>query len=101
MGIHEGRGIDDAEYIVKLRNRFPMRKWLETIPCKLTMAQLVTMCPSLGKQMADKFDDLTTRSATKGVRSIAVAWHLPVSMHGHSLAALLDTGSSLTLIGED
>jgi hypothetical protein len=72
---------------------------LDTIPCKLTMAQLVTLCPSFGKKMADKIDDLSTRPTD--VRSVAVAWHLPVQMHGHSLAALLDTGSSLTLIGED
>jgi RNase H-like domain found in reverse transcriptase/Reverse transcriptase (RNA-dependent DNA polymerase)/Integrase zinc binding domain/gag-polyprotein putative aspartyl protease len=91
--------ISDGEYMVKLRHRFPMRKWLDTIPCKLTMAQLVTLCPSFGKKMADKIDDLSTRPTD--VRSVAVAWHLPVTMHGHNLAALLDTGSSLTLIGED
>ena len=49
--------------------------------------------------MADKIDDLSTKPSD--VRSVAVAWHLPVTMHGHQLAALLDTGSSLTLIGED
>jgi gag-polyprotein putative aspartyl protease len=91
--------ISDGEYMVKLRHRFPMRKWLDSIPCKLTMAQLVTLCPSFGKKMADKIDDLSTRPTD--VRSVAVAWHLPVTMHGHSLAALLDTGSSLTLIGEE
>ena len=63
------------------------------------MAQLVTLCPSFGKKMADKIDDLSTRPSD--VRAVAVAWHLPVTMHGHSLAALLDTGSSLTLIGEE
>ena len=77
-----------------------MRKWLESVPCKMTMAQLVALCPSFGRKMADKIDDLTERDPHT-VKSVAVAWHLPVTMHGHQLAALLDTGSSLTLIGED
>ena len=66
----------------------------------MAMAQLVALCPSFGRKMADKIDDLTERDPHTA-KSVAVAWHLPVTMHGHQLAALLDTGSSLTLIGED
>jgi hypothetical protein len=91
----------DEDFVVNLRTRFPMREWLDKIQCKLSVAQLVALCPSFGRKMADKIDLLTNKDlAVQKASSIGVAWHLPVSIKGQSLAALLDTGSALTIIGE-
>ena len=73
---------------------------MNTVQCKLSLAQIVTLCPDFGDRMADKIDDLTKATPKLSVNSVSVAWHLPVQIHGQNLAALLDTGSALTLIGE-
>ena len=73
---------------------------MNSVQCKLSLAQIVTLCPDFGDKMADKIDDLTKSTPKISVNSVSVAWHLPVQIHGQNLAALLDTGSALTLIGE-
>ena len=90
----------DAEFIINTRTKFPIRDWMNTVQCKLSLAQIVTLCPDFGDKMADKIDDLTKATPKLSVNSVSVAWHLPVQIHGQNLAALLDTGSALTLIGE-
>jgi hypothetical protein len=92
---------EDEQYMLNLRTRFPMRDWLNTVQCKLSIAQLATLCPSFGRKMADQLENLTLRTPKDAkINAVSIAWHLPVQIEGQTLAALVDTGSSLTLMGE-
>ena len=44
---------------------------MNTVQCKLSLAQIVTLCPDFGDRMADKIDDLT-KAITEVIREFSI-----------------------------
>ena len=82
------------------RRDFDPELHFANMPARLTISQIATLSPLFAQKARDYFARFIGLPSKRAGGFVMSGWYLPVEIEGQVLAAMIDTGSVITLMGE-